>query len=112
MCLFCKIASREVPAKILFEDDDVLAFADIHPAAPTHVLAIPKRHLASLDDAEPGDALLLGRVLLAAQRAAREAGLSASGYRVVLNTGRDAGQSVAHLHAHALGGRAMAWPPG
>ncbi len=111
MCLFCKIAAREIQAKILFEDEQVLAFADIKPAAPTHVLVIPKRHIASLDETKPEDAELLGRLVLAATRAAREAKL-ATGWRLVVNTGPDAGQSVAHVHIHVLGGREMAWPPG
>ena len=112
MCLFCKIANKQIPAKIAFEDDDVLAFHDINPGAPTHLLVIPKQHIASLAEAGPGDQALLGKLLLAARRAAEEAGLLASGFRVVVNTGPDAGQSVHHLHVHVLGGRAMAWPPG
>jgi histidine triad (HIT) family protein len=112
MCLFCKIVSREVPAKILFEDDELLAFSDIRPMAPTHALVIPKKHLVSLEDVGAGETELLGKLLLACQRVAREAGIVSSGYRVVTNTGPDAGQSVFHLHLHVLGGRAMAWPPG
>ena len=112
MCLFCKIANREVAAKILFEDDHLVAFSDIHPAAPTHALVIPRRHFVSLNEAEPADAELLGRLLLASQRVAREAKISDSGWRVVLNNGAHAGQSVFHVHLHVLGGRAMAWPPG
>jgi histidine triad (HIT) family protein len=112
MCLFCKMITREIPAKILFEDDDVLAFADIKPVAPTHALVIPKRHIQSLNETEPADAELLGKLLLAAKRAAREAGLTSNGWRLVINSGPDAGQSVFHIHAHVLGGRGMAWPPG
>jgi len=112
MCLFCKIVRREIPAKILFEEEDLLAFADIAPKAPTHALVIPKRHLVSLDEAEAADATLLGKMLLACQRVAREAGIASSGFRVVANAGPDAGQTVFHLHFHVLGGRAMAWPPG
>jgi histidine triad (HIT) family protein len=112
MCLFCKMVTREIPAGILFEDDDLLAFSDIKPVAPTHALVIPKRHIQSLNEAAPEDAELLGKLLLAAKRAAHEAGLSASGWRVVINSGPDAGQSVFHVHAHVLGGRNMAWPPG
>lgn len=111
MCLFCKIVARESPAKVLFEDEHLLAFADIRPAAPTHALVIPKRHISSLDEAKREDAELLGRLVLGAARAAREAKL-ASGWRLVVNTGPDAGQSVAHVHIHVLGGRRMAWPPG
>lgn len=112
MCLFCKIAKKEIPSKVAFEDDDLLAFHDINPAAPTHILVIPKQHLASIDDAKPEHQALLGKLLLATQRAAREAGLVAGGFRVVANTGAHAGQSVHHLHLHVLGGRPMAWPPG
>jgi histidine triad (HIT) family protein len=112
MCLFCKIVNHEIPAKILFEDDDLLAFSDIRPMAPTHALVIPKRHMTSLEDAAPGDATLLGKLVLACQRVARESGIAASGYRVVANTGANGGQTVFHLHFHVLGGRAMAWPPG
>ncbi|MEO7329422.1 MAG: histidine triad nucleotide-binding protein [Minicystis sp.] len=112
MCLFCKIAGKQIPAKIAFEDEDLLAFHDINAGAPTHVLVIPKKHLVSLDEASPEDQALLGKLLLACQRVAREAGIAQSGFRVVVNTGANAGQSVHHLHLHVLGGRAMAWPPG
>ncbi len=112
MCLFCKIAAKQIPSKTLFEDDDLLAFHDINPGAPTHVLVIPKQHLTSLQDGQPEHAMLLGKLLLAARRAAEVTGVSQSGYRVVVNTGPDAGQSVFHVHVHVLGGRAMAWPPG
>jgi histidine triad (HIT) family protein len=112
MCLFCKIIKREVPATILFEDGDLLAFADIRPVAPTHALVIPKRHIESLNAASPADAELLGKLLLAAQRLAKEAGIAETGWRAVANTGKDAGQTVFHVHVHVLGGRDMAWPPG
>lgn len=112
MCLFCKIASKEIPARVVHEDDDVVAFADIHPAAPTHLLVIPRRHVASLADTSPADQALLGKIVATAARLAREAGLAETGYRTVMNTGPDAGQSVFHLHLHVLGGRPMAWPPG
>jgi histidine triad (HIT) family protein len=112
MCLFCKIAAKQIPSKILFEDDLLLAFHDINPAAPTHVLVIPKQHLTSLSEALPEHAELLGKLLLATSRAASMTGIAQSGYRVVANTGPDAGQSVFHLHLHVLGGRQMAWPPG
>ena len=111
-CLFCRIVNREIPAKILLEDDDVLAFADVNPQAPTHALVIPKRHVASVDAATDDDALLIGKVMLAAKRVAREAGVGESGYRLVTNNGEGAGQSVFHLHVHVLGGRPLAWPPG
>jgi histidine triad (HIT) family protein len=112
MCLFCKIVNKEVPAKIVFEDDDLLAFHDIKAGAPTHVLVIPKRHVASLNDVGPEEAPLLGKIVAAAQRVARETGIAETGYRVVFNTGPNAGQTVFHVHMHVLGGRAMAWPPG
>jgi histidine triad (HIT) family protein len=112
MCLFCKVAQKEIPAKILFEDPHLVAFSDINPQAPTPALVIPKRHFVSLNEAEPGDAELLGRLLLAAQRVARESKIANSGWRVVVNNGAAAGQSVFHVHVHVLGGRAMAWPPG
>jgi histidine triad (HIT) family protein len=112
MCLFCKIITREVPAKVLFEDDDLLAFADIRPMAPTHALVIPKRHIESLNVASPADAELLGKLLLGAQRVAKEAGITGTGWRAVANTGKDAGQTVFHVHVHVLGGRDMGWPPG
>ena len=110
-CLFCKIVRREIPAALLFENDDVLAFNDINAQAPSHVLVIPKRHVTSLDDLGDSDGGLAGALLLGAQRAARERGLAA-GYRTVINTGGDAGQSVAHVHVHVLGGRHLKWPPG
>jgi histidine triad (HIT) family protein len=112
MCLFCKIVGREIPAKILFEDDELLAFSDTRPVAPTHVLVIPKKHVTSLDEVAATDAPLLGKLLLACRRVAQEAGIVSTGWRVVTNNGADAGQSVFHLHLHVLGGRAMAWPPG
>jgi histidine triad (HIT) family protein len=112
MCLFCKIVGRQIPSDIVLETDDVLAFKDVRPMAPVHVLVIPKKHLESLHDSVPGDAELLGHMLLAAREVADKLGLGASGYRVVFNIGQDAGQSVLHLHLHVLGGRALAWPPG
>lgn len=111
-CLFCKLVSREIPAQIVFENDRVLAFKDINPAAPTHALVIPKKHVAGIHDATAGDAALLGELLLSARNVAEDLGLAEGGYRVVVNQGADAGQSVFHLHVHVLGGRQMAWPPG
>ena len=110
-CIFCRIASKEVASAIVFEDADVVAFRDLSPQAPTHVLVIPRRHVGSLDEVIDGDAALLGALMLAAKKVATAAGL-AEGYRVVSNCGADAGQSVSHLHLHVLGGRPMAWPPG
>lgn len=112
MCLFCKIVAREIPSDIVLETDQLIAFRDVHPMAPTHALIIPKKHLTSLHDAGAGDEALLGKLMLAAREVAETLGLGASGYRIVVNTGADGGQSVFHLHVHVLGGRPMAWPPG
>jgi histidine triad (HIT) family protein len=111
MSIFEKIVRREIPAKIVFEDDDVLAFHDVNPQAPVHVLIVPKRVIARLADAKESDEALLGKLLLAARKVAKKLELS-SGYRVVINNGPDAGESVPHLHVHVLGKRALAWPPG
>lgn len=115
-CLFCKIAARQIPAKIVYEDAEVFAFEDIHPQAPTHLLVCPKKHFASLDTATSEEQAVIGRVLLTAAQLARErhllAGPSSHGYRAVFNTGSDAGQTVFHLHLHLLGGRSFRWPPG
>jgi histidine triad (HIT) family protein len=112
MCLFCKIVAREVPSDIVLETDEILAFKDVRPVAPTHALVIPKRHITSIHDATPQDEALLGRLMLAGREVAEKLGLGASGYRLVMNTGPDGGQSVFHVHLHVLGGRPMAWPPG
>jgi histidine triad (HIT) family protein len=109
--IFSKIIRREIPADIVYEDDLALAFRDINSQAPVHILVIPKKPIPRLADAESGDDVLLGHLLLTAKRVAEQAGL-ANGYRVVINTGSDAGQTVYHLHLHILGGRQMAWPPG
>ncbi len=111
-CLFCKIVRGEMPADVLLDEQDVLAFRDIHPAAPTHVLVIPKEHIVSLSDAAEHHAELLGKVLLAAAHVAEQASVAESGFRTVFNNGPDANQTVHHLHLHVLGGRAMGWPPG
>ncbi|MBB3226858.1 histidine triad (HIT) family protein [Luteibacter sp. Sphag1AF] len=110
--LFGKIIRREIPADIVYEDDDVLAFRDINPQAPVHVLFIPKRAIATLDDAQPSDAALLGTLLLAAAAYARNEGLAKDGYRTVINCNDHGGQTVFHLHVHLLAGRQMHWPPG
>lgn len=110
--LFQKIADREIPAKIVFEDDQCFAIEDINPQAPVHILVIPKRVISRLGDADEADAALLGHLLVAASKVARERGIDASGFRTVINSGRDAGETVPHLHVHLLGGRALAWPPG
>lgn len=110
--LFQKIADREIPAKIVFEDDQCFAIEDINPQAPVHILVIPKRVIARLGNAESDDAALLGHLLVSAAAIARERGIDAGGFRTVINSGRDAGETVPHLHVHLLGGRALAWPPG
>jgi histidine triad (HIT) family protein len=110
--LFTRIVNREIPAKIVYEDDRCLAFEDIAPKAPTHVLLIPKKEIASLDALDAEDADLLGHMMLVVQKLARDLGVAQSGYRLIANTGADGGQSVDHLHFHLLGGRALAWPPG
>ena len=109
-CLFCKIAARQIPARIVHEDADVFAFEDINPQSPTHVLVCPKKHFASLDHASAGEEAVLGKLALVAAKIARERKLAS--YRAVINTGSEAGQSVFHLHLHLLGGRTFAWPPG
>jgi len=110
--VFARILRREIPADVLHEDDQCLAFRDVAPQAPTHFLVIPKKEIATLDDATPEDAALLGHLLVAAARVARELGVSDGGSRVVVNNGGGAGQTVFHLHVHVLAGRPMTWPPG
>ncbi len=109
-CLFCRIVRKEIPAQIVAESDDCLAFRDISPQAPTHILVIPRRHISSLADMT--DPLVVGRVVLMAAEVARSLGVEEAGYRVVMNTGADGGQTVHHLHAHLLAGRPLLWPPG
>jgi histidine triad (HIT) family protein len=109
-CLFCNIALRTTPAQIVLENEHVLAFKDIRPVAPTHALVIPKKHLAGVHEATADDVQVLGQVLLGARDAAEQLGLKS--YRLVVNQGPDAGQSVFHLHCHVIGGRTMSWPPG
>ena len=111
-CLFCKIIKREIPGSIVYEDDRVLAFNDINPQAPTHVLIVPKRHIETLNDLQPGDDQIVGELVRRAAAIANERGHSADGFRTVFNTNRAAGQTVWHIHLHLLGGRTMAWPPG
>lgn len=110
--LFGKIIRREIPADVVYEDDEVLGFRDVNPQAPVHVLFIPKKPLATLDDAGPEEAELLGKVLLAAAGYARREGLAERGYRTVINCNEDGGQTVFHLHVHLLAGRRLGWPPG
>ena len=111
-CLFCKIVAGEIPAKRVYEDDKLMAFEDINPQAPTHVLVIPKRHIATLNDLLEGDDALVGTLVRRAAAIADERGLAAGGYRTVFNCNSDAGQTVFHVHLHLLGGRRMSWPPG
>lgn len=109
--VFKRIIDREIPAKIIYEDDQCLAFADVNPQAPTHVLVIPRKEIACLADASDDDSALLGHLMSTVRKVAAQLGLQ-KGYRVVINCGPDGGQSVDHLHLHVLGGRALAWPPG
>ena len=111
-CLFCRIASGEIPSDSVFDRGDVFAFRDINPQAPTHILVIPKTHVRDIADLGPDAGPMLAELLAAANELARAEGIAESGYRVVANVGPDAGQTVFHLHLHLLGGRAMAWPPG
>jgi histidine triad (HIT) family protein len=110
--LFEKIAAREIPAKLVYEDDLVLALQDIKPAAPVHVLIVPKKPIPRIAEAQPEDHQVLGHLLLKAAQVAEQLGLKTSGYRLVINNGPDAGESVPHLHCHIIGGRPLAWPPG
>jgi histidine triad (HIT) family protein len=110
-CLFCKIVDGSIPSTAVYQDDQCYAFADIHPQAPAHVLIAPREHIVSLADINPDDCVLLGHLLWVAAEIARAKGL-ANGYRVVVNTGPDGGQTVDHLHVHLLGGRPLTWPPG
>ncbi|MGD0839548.1 MAG: histidine triad nucleotide-binding protein [Candidatus Acidiferrales bacterium] len=109
-CLFCRIARKEIPAKLVYEDDEIFAFEDINPQAPDHILICPRRHLESLSEAVAEDAALLGRILLVGAKLAKQR--KRSDFRAVFNNGPEAGQSVFHLHLHLLGGRAFSWPPG
>ena len=112
MTIFEKIIAREIPAKIIWEDDDAIAFHDVNPQAPVHVLIVPKKVIPRLGAAADADGAILGKLMLVAGRLAKELGIEKSGYRVVINSGPDAGESVPHLHVHLLGKRALAWPPG
>ena len=111
-CLFCKMISGEIKADVVYENDDVLAFNDINPQAPVHVLVIPKTHISTLNDLEPSHENLLGRLHLAAKEIATKAGVANAGYRTVMNCNAEAGQTVFHIHMHVLGGRILSWPPG
>lgn len=111
-CLFCKIAAGEIPSEFVYEDDELVAFPDINPQAPHHILIIPRRHIETVLDLTDDDTGLIGRMILAAGKIARELGLSQRGYRLVFNCKQDGGQEVYHIHLHLLGGRRMTWPPG
>lgn len=111
-CLFCKIAAKQIAAKVLFEDDEMFAIADINPQAPLHALIIPRRHIPTLNDLSPAEDALVGRMMRRAAALASEHGYAERGYRTVFNTNAEAGQSVFHIHLHVLGGRGLKWPPG
>ncbi len=111
-CLFCDIVAKKIPAEVVYEDDYVLAFKDISPQAPTHLLIIPRRHIATLNDLTDEDLGIIGRLPLTAQKLAKEMGFAEDGYRVVMNCNEQGGQTVYHIHMHLLAGRAMTWPPG
>ena len=111
-CLFCKIRDGDILGDIVFEDDDVLAFNDVNPAAPVHVLIIPKKHISTVNDIEAGDEVIMGKLFSTAKIIAAQRGVSADGYRLVVNSNKKAGQTVFHIHMHLLAGRNMTWPPG
>lgn len=111
-CLFCKIISKEIPSKIVYEDEYVLAFEDVTPQAPVHILIVPKKHISTSLDIQEEDNELIGRMSQAANVIAKEKGIAEKGFRTVMNCNREAGQTVFHIHLHLLGGRAMQWPPG
>jgi histidine triad (HIT) family protein len=111
-CLFCQVAAHEQPAKISYEDEQCVVFQDLNPKAPVHLLVIPRKHICSLNDGLEGDKDLLGHLLTVAARMAKEQGIDGTGYRIVINTNADAGQTVYHMHIHILGGRKLHWPPG
>ena len=111
-CLFCKIIDRTIPSRVVYEDDRVMAFEDVNPQAPTHVLIVPKRHIATLNDIGTEDDQIVGELVRRAAAIAKERGFSEHGYRTVFNTNRGAGQTVFHIHLHLLGGRPLTWPPG
>jgi histidine triad (HIT) family protein len=111
-CLFCKIAEGAIPASIVFEDNEIMAFRDLNPQAPTHLLVIPRQHIATINDIKDGEQALLGKMILRAKELAQTEGFSDTGYRLVFNINPDGGQTVYHIHLHLLGGRRMTWPPG
>ncbi|HYG78550.1 MAG TPA: histidine triad nucleotide-binding protein [Planctomycetota bacterium] len=111
-CIFCKIGAHQLQAMVVYEDTEILAFRDINPQAPVHILIIPKKHYSSPNDFAEADVALMGKLMLAAKTIARQEKLADRGYRLVMNCGQDGGQSVAHVHLHLIGGRQMSWPPG
>lgn len=111
-CLFCDIANKKMDTEVVFDDESVTAFRDINPQAPTHILIIPKSHISTIDDADQSHQMLLGHMILSAQKVASQEGLTPDGYRLVFNVNSAGGQTVHHIHLHLLGGRQMAWPPG
>lgn len=111
-CIFCKIAAKELPAKVIYEDEHMIAFPDINPAAPIHVLVIPKKHIANLLEMQPEDVALVAHIMATIPKIADQQGLADEGFRLVVNTKDNGGQTVHHLHWHILGGRFMTWPPG
>ena len=111
-CIFCKIARHEIASKVVYEDDEIMAFRDVNPVAPTHILAIPKRHIPGIMSLTEEDMGLIGNIMLTIRKLAQETSIAEDGFRVVVNHGARAGQSVPHLHFHLLGGRGMTWPPG
>ena len=111
-CLFCKMVAGDIPTEVIYQDEDVFAFRDINPQAPVHVLIIPKCHISTLNDLTPDDASLIGKLSLAAAKIAEKEGVAESGYRTLINTNREGGQVVFHIHMHLMGGRRMRWPPG
>ena len=111
-CLFCKLAKGEINSDIVYEDDEVIAFRDIHPQAPHHILVIPRRHIATVNDTDPEDTTLIGKLILTAQRVAKDLGVAEDGYRLVMNCNGHGGQTVFHIHLHLLAGRSLHWPPG
>ncbi|MFT3928880.1 MAG: histidine triad nucleotide-binding protein [Spongiibacteraceae bacterium] len=111
-CLFCKIAAKQIPAKVIYEDEKVIAFRDINPQAPVHVLVIPKQHISTVNEMQEEHAPLVGHMVFTGQRLAQAEGIAEDGYRLVMNCNEDGGQTVFHIHLHLLGGRSMRWPPG
>ena len=111
-CLFCKIAAGQIPGAVVYQDDDLVAFKDINPQAPLHLLIVPRRHIPSLNDLTPADDALVGSMIRCATALAKQHGYDERGYRTVFNTNREAGQTVFHIHLHLLAGRALTWPPG